>query len=88
MQIALTNYEARRKPMVLAAVIAQTIGLRASEILKRKFRDLHADCGILWIDRGKRSAHMASEAGTPHSRWNQELYRRQLHQVLGTAALQ
>ena len=39
--------------MALAAVMALTMGLRASEILKRKVRDLDEDCGILWIDHGK-----------------------------------
>jgi integrase len=29
------------------------MGLRASEILQRKVRDLDDDCGILWIDSGK-----------------------------------
>ena len=52
-QVALTDYETRRKPMALAAVMALTMGLRASEILKRKIRDLDDDCGILWIDFGK-----------------------------------
>ena len=52
-KIALADYETRRKPMALAAVMALTMGLRASEILKRKIRDLDNDCGILWIDHGK-----------------------------------
>ncbi len=52
-QVALTDYETRRNPMALAAVMALTMGLRASEILKRKVRDLDDDCGILWIDHGK-----------------------------------
>jgi integrase len=52
-QVALTDYETRHKPMALAAVMALTMGLRASEILKRKVRDLDDDCGILWIDHGK-----------------------------------
>ena len=52
-QVALTDYETRHKPMALAAVMALTMGLRASEILKRKIRDLDDDCGILWIDSGK-----------------------------------
>jgi len=52
-QVALKDYETRRKPMALAAVMALTMGLRASEILKRKIRDLDDDCGILWIDHGK-----------------------------------
>ena len=52
-QVALTDYETRRKPMALAAVMALTMGLRASEILKRKIRDLDDDCGVLWIDHGK-----------------------------------
>ena len=39
--------------MAIAGVMALTMGLRASEILKRKVRDLDEDCGILWIDHGK-----------------------------------
>ena len=52
-QVALNDYETHRRPMALAAVIALTMGLRASEILQRKVRDLDDDCGILWIDSGK-----------------------------------
>ena len=52
-QVALTDYGTRRNPMALAAVMALTMGLRASEILKRQIRDLDDDCGILWIDHGK-----------------------------------
>ncbi len=52
-QVALTDYETHNKPMALAAVMALTMGLRASEILKRKVRDLDDDCAILWIDSGK-----------------------------------
>jgi integrase len=52
-QVALTDYETLHKPMALAAVMALTMGLRASEILKRKVRDLDDDCAILWIDSGK-----------------------------------
>jgi len=29
------------------------MGLRASELLNRKVRDLDDDCGILWVDQGK-----------------------------------
>ena len=50
---ALNDYETHRRPMVLAAVMALTMGLRASEILQRKVRDLDDDCGMLWIDSGK-----------------------------------
>ena len=52
-QAALNEYETHRRPMALAAVMALTMGLRASEILQRKVRDLDDDCGILWIDAGK-----------------------------------
>jgi integrase len=52
-QVALNDYETHRRPMALAAVMALTMGLRASEILQRKVRDLDDDCGILWIDSGK-----------------------------------
>ena len=36
----------------------------------------------------QRSAHIGSGVCTLHSLWNQELYRRRLRLVLGTAALQ
>ena len=39
--------------MALAAVMALTMRLRASELLNRNVRDLDDDCGILWIDQGK-----------------------------------
>jgi len=52
-ETALKRYEKKRKPVLLAAVMALTMGLRASEILKRQVRDLDDGCGILWIDQGK-----------------------------------
>lgn len=52
-EAALKRYEKKRKPILLAAVMALTMGLRASEILKRQVRDLDDGCGILWIDQGK-----------------------------------
>jgi integrase len=52
-QAALNDYETHRRLLALAAVMALTMGLRASETLQRKVRDLDDDCGILWIDSGK-----------------------------------
>ena len=50
---ALDYYESRRKPIAIAAVMALTMGLRASELLRRKVRDLDDGCSVLWIDHGK-----------------------------------
>ena len=50
---ALKLFETDGNRLALAAVMALTMGLRASEIVKRRQRDLDDDCGILWIDSGK-----------------------------------
>ena len=50
---ALASFEQDEDRLALCAVMALTMGLRASEILKRRQRDLDDDCGILWIDSGK-----------------------------------
>jgi integrase len=50
---ALAYYEAKRKPLAIAALMALTMGLRASEVLRRQVRDVDDDGRILWVDRGK-----------------------------------
>ena len=37
--VALAYYEAKRKPLAIAALMALTMGLRASEVLRRQVRD-------------------------------------------------
>lgn len=50
---ALAYYEAKRKPLAIAALMALTMGLRASEVLRRQVRDVDDEGRILWVDRGK-----------------------------------
>lgn len=50
---ALNRYQAERQSLALGAIMALTMGLRASEVVSRLVRDLDDDGRILWIDYGK-----------------------------------
>lgn len=50
---ALAYYENKRKPLALAVLMALTMGLRASEVLRRQVRDVDDEGRILWVERGK-----------------------------------
>ena len=52
-QSALSCYQTEQRPLAIGAVMALTMGLRASEVISRLVRDLDDDGRILWIDHGK-----------------------------------
>lgn len=50
---ALGRFDEQADPMAMAALIALLMGLRASEVLQRRVRDVDRNGEILWIDGGK-----------------------------------
>ena len=46
-------FEEENKPLAVGALLALTMGLRTSEVLKRVVRDLDDGARYLWIDEGK-----------------------------------
>lgn len=51
--MALQVFEEERKPLAIGALLALTMGLRTSEVLRREVRDLDDGARYLWIDHGK-----------------------------------
>lgn len=49
----LALYEEQHRPLAIAAVMALTMGLRASELMNRRVRDVDDDASVLWVDAGK-----------------------------------
>lgn len=50
---ALTDFEEKRDPLAIGALVALMMGLRTSEVLDRVARDLDDGARYLWIDGGK-----------------------------------
>jgi integrase len=50
---ALRRFDQRGDGLALGGAAALLMGLRASELLRRRARDVDRDGGILWIDQGK-----------------------------------
>jgi integrase len=51
--MALQVFKEERKPLAIGALLALTMGLRTSEVLRREVRDLDDGARYLWIDHGK-----------------------------------
>ncbi len=51
--MAFRKFDEQNDVMALASVVPLYLGLRASEVLKRKVRDVDAGGALLWIDGGK-----------------------------------
>jgi integrase len=51
--VALRLFDENRDVMALAAVVPLYLGLRSSELLRRRVRDVDAGGSLLWIDGGK-----------------------------------
>ncbi len=52
-ETAFRRFDEQQDVMALASVVPLYLGLRASEVLKRKVRDVDAGGALLWIDGGK-----------------------------------
>jgi len=52
-EAALRLFDERKDRLALAAVLPLYLGLRASEVMGRRVRDIDAGGSIIWIDRGK-----------------------------------
>ena len=50
---AFDYFEEKQNPLAIGALLALTMGLRTSEVLKRVVRDLDDGARCLWIDEGK-----------------------------------
>jgi integrase len=50
---AIQVFEEERKPLAIGVLLALTMGLRTSEVLRRVVRDLDDGARYLWIDYGK-----------------------------------
>ena len=50
---ALDYFEETQHPLAIGALLALTLGLRTSEVIKRVVRDLDDGARYLWIDSGK-----------------------------------
>lgn len=51
--MAIRVFEEERKPLAIGVLLALTMGLRTSEVLRRVVRDLDDGARYLWIDYGK-----------------------------------
>lgn len=55
-ETALRLFDEHNNRLALAAVLPLYLGLRASEVVGRRVRDIDSGGSIIWIDRGKRKS--------------------------------